>query len=170
MLRAAPGPSGTILIAAGVRTTLDDDVHVSFGRRATGWGLKGIPIRIEVGPRELADGRVTMVRRDTNEKVPIGVGAVSATATDLLKEIQGSMLAEATAWLRSRTEDAHTLDEAVEVAQNGFARLPFDALEELGEAKLARHAITVRCIQRADGTVPLVESEDDLFAIVGRFY
>ena len=41
--------------AAGVRAQLDDSVDISFGRRATDWELKGVPVRIEVGPRDLGE-------------------------------------------------------------------------------------------------------------------
>ena len=52
------------LVAAGVRAQLDDRTDLSFGRRATDWELKGVPVRLELGPRDLANGEVTMVRRD----------------------------------------------------------------------------------------------------------
>ncbi len=68
------------LAAAGVRARLDDQVAQSFGRRATDWELKGVPIRVEVGPRDLAQGQVTLVRRDTGVKVPVPVGEAASRA------------------------------------------------------------------------------------------
>src|SRR3546814_5072563 len=56
------------LKAAGVKVRVDSQVATSFGRRATDWELKGVPVRIEVGPRDLNEGLVTIVRRDTGEK------------------------------------------------------------------------------------------------------
>jgi prolyl-tRNA synthetase len=52
---------------AGHRVHLDDRVDVSFGRRSVDWELKGVPVRVEVGPRDLAGGEVTVVRRDLRE-------------------------------------------------------------------------------------------------------
>ena len=49
------------LTAAGVRAKLDDAVHTGFGRRATDWELKGVPVRIDVGPRDLKEGNVAIV-------------------------------------------------------------------------------------------------------------
>ena len=159
------------LVDSGVRATLDDHVDVSFGRRATGWVLKGIPLRIEVGPRELAEGQVALIRRDTNEKQLVEFGAVPVLTTGLLKDIQHSMRADASARLESNTEDAGTLEEAAEiVAQSRFARLPLQVLDRGGEAKLAREAITVRCVQRIDGTIPDTEPGNGLFAIVAKSY
>src|SRR5437868_1674255 len=56
------------LVAAGHRVELDDRVDTSFGRRAVDWELKGVPVRVEVGPRDLAEGNVTIVRRDAGTK------------------------------------------------------------------------------------------------------
>src|SRR5206468_2624158 len=49
---------------AGIRVELDDRVDTGFGRRAVEWELKGVPVRLEVGPRDLASGTATLVRRD----------------------------------------------------------------------------------------------------------
>ena len=56
----------------GVRAALDDDVDQSFGWRATEWDLQGVPIRVEVGPREIADDAAVLYRRDTREKTTVG--------------------------------------------------------------------------------------------------
>ncbi len=84
------------LKAAGVRVRLDAQVATSFGRRATDWEIKGVPVRIEVGPRDLAEGHVTIVRRDTGEKRTVPVGEVEHRVTNLLALIQGELLAGAT--------------------------------------------------------------------------
>ncbi len=56
------------LKARGVRTTLDDNVEQSFGWRATEWDLQGVPIRVELGPRDLAENAAVLYRRDTRDK------------------------------------------------------------------------------------------------------
>lgn len=158
------------LAAAGVRARLDAEVSTSFGRRATNWELKGIPVRVEIGPRDLAAGNVTIVRRDTGIKLPVPLGSAVQTVSSLLGDIQSSMLAEALAFRKAHIADARTLDEAREAAQTGFARLPYRVLGEDGESVLGKSAITVRCLQRTDGTVPESEDEPDIMAIVGRAY
>jgi prolyl-tRNA synthetase len=154
----------------GVRVKLDAQTSTSFGRRLTDWELKGVPLRIEVGPREVAEGNVTLVRRDTNEKAPVAIGAVSGQAAAMLEQIQSDMLAAAMLEQKNHVVDVKTLLEALEAAQTGFARIPFEELGEDGEAELARSAVTVRCIQRVDGTVPLSEDEPGLMAVVARAY
>ena len=158
------------LKAAGVRVRLDARTDTSFGRRATDWELKGVPVRIEVGPRDLANGEVTVVRRDTSEKHQAAIAGLAANLPGLLEEIQAAMLAEATAFRDANTADVETIDEARDAAQTGFARISWATLGEEGETMLARDAITVRCIQRADGSIPETEDEPGNMAIVARSY
>jgi prolyl-tRNA synthetase len=158
------------LRAAGVRVRLDDRTDTSFGRRATDWELKGIPVRIEVGPRDLANGEVTVVRRDTGEKSQAAIAGLGATLPALLDQMQAAVLEGATRRLAERSADVVTIDEAREVAATGFARIPWATLGEAGETELARDAITVRCLQRPDGTVPDREDEPEVLAVVARAY
>ena len=165
------GAVAATLREAGVRVRLDDRVDTSFGRRVTDWELKGVPLRIEVGPRDLADGNVTLVRRDTGEKAVVPVGGVAARVPALLTTIQDEMLAAATAFRDDHIVDAATVDEAIDAATSGWARIGWDALgREEGEARLAQSSVTVRCLQRPDGTVPDDEAEPDLVAFVARAY
>src|SRR5262249_39779326 len=61
---------------AGVRVGFDDRVDTPFGRRAVDAELKGYPVRVEVGPRDLAEGKVTLARRVTGDKTPTQVDDV----------------------------------------------------------------------------------------------
>lgn len=158
------------LLASGVRARLDDQVSTGFGRRVTDWELKGVPVRIELGPRDLAEGKTTIVRRDTGQKSLIAIEQATSVIRGLLEEIQSAMLADAVAQQAARTAEVTTLDEAIEAGQTGLARLPFAMLGDDGEAMLARHALSVRCIQRSDGSVPDDESEPALLAVIGRSY
>jgi prolyl-tRNA synthetase len=154
----------------GIRVELDDKVSASFGRRVTDWEIKGVPLRVEVGPRDLANGVVTVARRDTGEKSAITLGEFAGRATALLAEIQTTMFAQAVARRDARTVEVTTVAEAVEAAATGFARMPWDAVGEAGETELNRHAVSVRCLQRADGQVPTSQDEPGLVAIVARSY
>ncbi len=157
------------LSAAGVRARVNDNTATGFGRRATDWELKGVPVRVEIGPRDLAEGTVTLVRRDRREKEPVPAAGLPARVAALLGEIQAGLLAEATAAREARTASVTTLDEAVEAGRTGFARIPWDAVGDAGEAALAEHGITVRLLRRRDGSVP-DDLEGPLEAIVARAY
>ena len=154
---------------AGVRVTVDTG-RGSFGRRITDWEIKGVPLRIEVGPRDLAEGLVTMVRRDTGAKSTIAIGAVAQAASNELEQIQADLFENARARLVGATYDVSSVQEATEAAQSGFARLDWSLVGATGEAELKRDAITVRCLQRRDGSIPVSDTEDDLVCIVAKSY
>jgi prolyl-tRNA synthetase len=158
------------LRADGVRVVLDDRTDTSFGRRATDWELKGVPVRVEVGPRDLANGEVTVVRRDSGERSLHRAGSVADAVPGLLDTVQADLLATATASQDERTVDASSIDEAAMATETGFARIPWSVLGHEGEAELARSAVSVRCLQRSDGSVPDSDDEPDLVAVVARSY
>lgn len=159
------------LAAAGVRVHLDAAADISFGRRVTDWELRGVPLRIEVGPRDLAEGVVTVVRRDTGDKAQTLLPRVAAEVPGLLDAIQDAMLAEATAFREAHSVDATTIDEAGEAAADGFVRVPWAVLRDGdGEARLREVGATVRVLRRPDGGLPGSEDEPDTVAVVARAY
>jgi prolyl-tRNA synthetase len=161
---------GEAIDATGARVKVDTDTHTGFGRRATDWELKGVPLRIDIGPRDLAEGEATVVRRDTGEKIAIPLGDLSGRIEPLLNEIQAAMLGEATDFRESATTTAATIEEALEVGKQGVGRIEWAKLGPEGERTLLNDGVSVRCIQRPDGTVPDSEDEPDLQAIVARAY
>jgi prolyl-tRNA synthetase len=154
---------------AGVRVQIDRG-RGSFGRRVTDWEIKGVPLRVEVGPRDLKEGLVTVVRRDNGVKAPVALDAVAANALALLGLIQSDMFEGAKARLADATHDVATIADAIEAAETGFARLDWSKVGQSGEAALKVEAITVRCLQRRDGSMPLNDTEDDLVCIVSKSY
>ena len=155
---------------AGHRVRLDDRTDTSFGRRSVDWELKGVPVRVEVGPRDLAEGNVTVVTRHRREKENVALGSVGAAVATVLATAGAELLAEATAARDARTVEAGSLAEAMEAGSEGFARVRLGALGPDGD-RLAEHAISVRCLQRPDGSLAQVgDAEDDLVAVVGRSY
>jgi prolyl-tRNA synthetase len=161
---------GAAVKAAGARVEVDDDTHTGFGRRAVDWELKGVPVRIDLGPRDLANGEATVVRRDTGEKQQVPLANVAAVANDLLDTIQAAMLEEATAFRDASTTDAASVEEAIEIGKEGVGRIEWSRLGPEGEKRLLGEGISVRCITRPDGTVPATDDEPDLLAIVARAY
>ena len=159
------------LRAAGRRVRLDDRVSTSFGRRAVEWELKGVPVRVEVGPRDLANGEVVVVRRDRQEKRSVAVSAAAGECGVLLDAVQGDMFAEAQARLSSRTVSAVGVDEAAEAVDGGgFAVVPWAAIGEEGETRLAAAGLSVRCLRRPDGSLASSDAEAGLMAVVAKAY
>ena len=161
---------GDAIAAAGVRVQVDADVHTGFGRRAVDWELKGVPLRIDLGPRDLAAGQVTLLRRDSGEKSQVPLEGVEHRVADLLDDIQAAMLTEATAFRDAATTDVSTVEEALEAGREGVGRIEWAKLGPEGERRLLEDGVSVRCIQRPDGAVPAAEDEPDLQAIVARAY
>jgi prolyl-tRNA synthetase len=158
------------LRAADVRVALDDRTDTPFGRRAVDAELKGVPIRIEIGPRDLAEGNVTLARRIDGTKAPTPLTGVAAAVLAALGADQTTLYAEALARREAATVDVSTVADAAEAAKLGWARIPWASLGLDGEAQLAEQAVTVRCLTRADGSVPDSDTEPDLLAWVGRSY
>ncbi len=158
------------LRGAGVRTTLNERVDVPFGRRAIDAELKGYPVRVEIGPRDIAENRVVMVRRVIGEKIAVPIDGVVSLVTAALEADQKTLYEEALAEQRRRTADVTSIPEAIEAASTGWGRLPWSEVGSEGEAELNAQGITVRCLVRADGGVPDSEDEPDLVAVVGRAY
>ena len=160
------------LRAAGHRVRLDDRTDTSFGRRSVDWELKGVPVRVEVGPRDLAEGNVTLVVRHRREKKSVPLAGVGAEVDAALASAEPGPAGRGDRLPGGpTTADAATLDETVEAGSVGFARVRLGALGPDGEDRLAQHALTVRCLQRPDGSLAGVgDAEADLFAIVGRSY
>jgi prolyl-tRNA synthetase len=157
------------LADAGVRVEVDKG-RGSFGRRVTDWEIKGVPLRIEVGPRDLAQGLVTLVRRDTGSKTTHGLGSLASDVPAELERMQSDLLARAIAFRDERTVDVTSIDEALEAAKDGFARLAWDVVKGEGEATLNADAVSVRCIQRQDESMPENEDEGGLICLVAKSY
>ncbi|MFI0241235.1 proline--tRNA ligase [Streptomyces sp. NPDC016845] len=162
---------GEALEAAGVRVRIDDRTDIPFGRRAVDWELKGVPVRIEVGPRDLENGTAMLARRIPGGKEAVPVDALARLLPTVLEEDQALLLAESRRRREDRTSETATFDEAVEAAlAGGWARIPWATLGEEGEAALAEHGVSVRCLLAADGSVPEADDAPGNVAIVARAY
>lgn len=153
---------------AGVRADVDSRLDTSFGRRVVDWELKGVPCRIELGPREFADGTVTIIRRDRTGKTTISADSLVRTVLELLNEIQQSLFTEAEDRQTSMTNRTESPDE---IDGLGFHQIPWAAVGTVGEQKLAQRGQSVRCLVRDDGGVPDIDfPEDRLIAYVAKAY
>jgi prolyl-tRNA synthetase len=158
------------LEAVGLRVELDARTDTSMGRRATDWELKGVPVRLELGPRDLAEGVVTLVRRVGGTKEPAALDGLPTTVATALEDAQAALLAEATERREARTVDVASLTDAAEAAADGWARIPWSAVGTEGESTLAAQGVTVRCLVAADGGLPTSDDEPGAVAVVARAY
>ncbi len=159
------------LAGAGVRVETDVRVDVSFGRRVVDWELKGVPVRVELGPRDLAEGTAVVVRRLRGEKRTVRLREVAGAVRAALEDDQAELLLEATDFRTSRTTACTSVADAVEAAAEGFATLPVEVLGADGEAEANRAGVSVRCLINPDGGPPAGEEPGEpQVAVLARAY
>ena len=107
---------------AGIRVKLDDRQNVSPGWKFNEWELKGVPLRLELGPRDIENGVVTYMRRDTLEKGTLPLDGAASGVEALLDEIQAGMLEAARRLRDERTKLVYSMEELKEQVQTGFAK------------------------------------------------
>jgi len=155
---------------AGVRAELDASVEVSVGRRIVDHELRGVPIRLELGPRDLAANQVVIARRARVEKETAALHYVALEIPNMLAQDQAELLVQATALRDDRTRPAESVDEARELASDGFARLPWRAIGTEGEGRLAQSGVSVRCLVHEDGRPVDDPDAAGVDALVARAY
>jgi prolyl-tRNA synthetase len=113
-----------LLKAAGLRIKFDDREEVTPGFKFNDWEMRGVPLRIEVGPRDVEKGSVALARRDKPGKEGKSFApqqGLADTVAALLIEIQDSMLAHATAFRDANIHEPKDYDELKQIVQDGWA-------------------------------------------------
>lgn len=113
-----------LLKAAGLRIKFDDREEVTPGFKFNDWEMRGVPLRIEVGPRDVEKGSVALARRDKPGKEGksfVPQQGLADTVAALLIEIQDSMLAHATAFRDANIHEPKDYDELKQIVQDGWA-------------------------------------------------
>jgi len=107
-----------------IAVVLDDREEYTPGWKFNQWELKGVPIRIEIGPRDIKQKQVTLARRDTFQKITVKEDEAAETVTKLLEEIQNSLFNKAKKLLEESTTTVKSYDEFKKVLEKkgGFIR------------------------------------------------
>jgi prolyl-tRNA synthetase len=107
---------------AGVRVHLDDRDNHQTGFKYADWEMRGVPLRLELGPKDIEKDQCVLVRRDTREKTPVPLAGIGAAARDLLDRLQSDLLERARRFVAENTTRVKTYDEFKEVmaAKRGF--------------------------------------------------
>jgi prolyl-tRNA synthetase len=115
------------LVAAGVRVMLDDRDAYTPGWKFSEWELRGVPLRLEIGPKDIEKKQVMSVRRDTREKIPVAVDGAAAAVSGLLDEIQRNMLERARVYRDEHTSSTASWDEFTQILEGrpGFVVSPW---------------------------------------------
>ncbi len=135
------------LIKAGFRVKVDDrDKNPGF--KFADCEMRGIPLRIEIGPRDIENGEAVLVRRDTREKETVSFADLSRRVGELLESIQNDMYEHAKAHLDAHTFSATTMDEMEEIldTKKGFVKAMWCGCRECEDAIKEKTGATSRCI------------------------
>ncbi|MFQ6095768.1 MAG: proline--tRNA ligase anticodon binding domain-containing protein, partial [Candidatus Bathyarchaeia archaeon] len=108
----------------GISAVLDDRPEYTPGWKFNDWELKGVPIRIEIGPKEIKQKQVTLARRDTFERLVVKEEEIVDAVTKLLEEIQSNLFNRAKEALEEHITTVKTYDEFKETLRKrgGFIR------------------------------------------------
>jgi len=136
------------LKAVGISVKVDADDKQTPGWKFAEYELKGVPIRIAMGPRDLENGTLEVVRRDTKEKQNLPMEGIAATAKRLLDEIQANIFQRALDYRAAHTTPVDTFEEFTDVLENktGFVLAHWDGTPETEDKIKELTKATIRCI------------------------
>ena len=151
------------LSAAGLRVKVDDSDN-SLGWKCAQWEMKGVPLRVEIGPRDIENGQCCMVRRDNREKSFIDLSDAPAAAEALLQAVHDGLYERALKNLQENTYVAHSLEEAKEIQETkgGFIKTMWCGDLECELRMKEEAGMSSRCIPFAQ------EQLGDTCAICGK--
>ena len=165
------------LIAAGIRVKVDDRENLTPGYKYNDWELRGVPTRVEVGPRDVAKNSVALARRDISGrdgKQFVSQDGLVQVVQELLVEIQQNLLDKATKFRDENTFDVDNYDDFKTAVKTGFARVWWDGTNA-EETQVKEDAkATIRCFPfeqpEGTGTCFFTGRPANKVAIFGRAY
>ena len=151
------------LNAAGIRVKMDVSDN-SLGWKCAQWAMKGAPLRIEIGPRDIENGQCVAVRRDNGEKTTVAISELTAAVPGLLDAVHHGLYEKAKANLDSHIFPAFSLEEAkaLQAEHGGFLKTMWCGDVECEMAMKEKAGMTSRCIPFAQ------EHLSDVCPICGR--
>jgi prolyl-tRNA synthetase len=135
------------LKAAGIRVKLDDDDTRRSGWKFAQYELKGVPVRLAIGPRDAEGGTVELARRDTREKSLVPFEGIASNVSSLLLDIQNGLLAASRQRLSDSIVEVDTWDAFTAALDGGgFISAHWDGTDETEEWIKQKTKATIRCI------------------------
>lgn len=130
----------------GIRVKLDDSDHTP-GWKYSEYEMKGVPLRLEIGPRDLANGVLVLAKRNTGEKITVKDGELVNKVNSLLSDIHSEMYRRAYKYLLDHTTEARSLEELKAILdRGGYAKVMWCGDEECENKIKELYQATARCI------------------------
>jgi prolyl-tRNA synthetase len=125
-----------------------DETDNSPGWKFAEWEMKGVPLRVELGPRDIEEGACVVVRRDTREKIKVRLDLLKDELPKLLKLVQDELYSKAKKRMESMLYEAKTLAEMEKIftTKQGFVKAPWCGCEKAEQLLKEKFAVTNRCI------------------------
>jgi len=136
------------LVAKGISVKLDDDENRKPGWKFAEYELKGVPLRIAIGPRDVENNVVELARRDIQEKSSVSQDGLGDTIANLLDEIQESIYNKALTFRDENITEVNSYEEFKKVLEEkgGFISAHWDGTNETEELIKKETKATIRCI------------------------
>ncbi|MFQ6085359.1 MAG: proline--tRNA ligase [Candidatus Bathyarchaeia archaeon] len=104
---------------AGVRFIIDNRRRLTPGSKFYDWEIRGVPLRIEIGPRDVDEDRITIVRRDTLERSTVPLTDVASTADEIMREMVSDLSKRAWEWMRKRIVKTSSIERLRDLLTHG---------------------------------------------------
>jgi len=143
------------LKALGITVKYDNNDNKKPGWKFAEYELKGVPVRLAMGARDLENGTVEVARRDNLTKETVSIEGIEAYIAQLLKDIQANIFKKAYDYRASVTREVNSYDEfKVEIEKGGFLLCHWDGTTDTEELIKEETKATIRCIPLNGDTIP----------------
>ena len=146
----------SVLVNAGVRVHIDKREGMTPGFKFNDWEMRGVPARMEIGPRDVESGTAILARRDMqgkDAKQSVSQDGIAQRVLELLADIQNHMLAQATEFRDAHLHRANSYDELKEIVTDGWALIPHCGASECEQKIKEETKSSSRCY-------PITENKD----------
>ena len=157
-----------------IRFIVDDNDQVSPGWKFNQWEMKGVPLRLEIGPKDIDKNQVVLVRRDSGEKHFVAFESLLSVVNQLLEDIQSNMYRRALKFRDDNTHEVENYDDFKQIIEKGGFVKTFWAGDGKMEAKIQEETrASIRCIpfdQNQTGVCFYTKKPADTYVIFGKSY
>ncbi|MEG1781777.1 MAG: proline--tRNA ligase [Oscillospiraceae bacterium] len=175
---------GVLEKAAELKTRLEsayrvklDDSDNSAGWKFSQYEMKGVPVRLEIGPKDIENNQCVLVRRDNREKIVVSLDNLLAEVAKVLEDLQRSIYQNAKANLDARTQSLNTMEEIIAASQakDGFIKTLWCGSEECEKQMKEQAGLSSRCMpfgeqDNLEGVCPVCGKKASHRVIWGKAY
>lgn len=152
-----------------------DEAEKTPGEKYYYWELRGVPIRIEIGPKDIENGTVTIFRRDTLERYVVKEEEMISKIEELMKDINETLRKRAWEWLKQNIHEASSIDEANRIYEEkrGVIKLPWCGADECGlkiEELTGLEGLGHDPEEKCDGKCVICGKEAKWYFYIGKKY